>query len=118
MRSKLLAPAVLMLSALSVVAAPIAASAQPRDDRDRSDHDRDYRDHGQRHKVWVCKDVHKEANKGTVVGALGGTLVGSAIAGHGNKLGGALIGGGVGAVAGHQIAKGNAKKNCHWEYRR
>ena len=109
MRSKLLAPAVLMLSALTVAAVPIAASAQPRD------YDRD---HDHRHKVWVCKDPHKAANTGTLVGGLGGALVGSAIAGHGNKLGGALIGGGVGAVAGHQIAKSNAKKNCHWEWRR
>jgi len=116
MRSKLLAPAVLMISALSIVAAPIAAGAQPRNDRDYQD--RDDRDHGHRHKVWVCKDPHRAANNGTVVGALGGALVGSAVAGHGNKLGGALIGGGVGAVAGHQIAKENAKKNCHWEWRR
>ncbi len=109
MRSKLLAPAVMMLSALTLAAAPIAASAQPRDD---------YRDHDHRHKVWICRDPHRAANNGTVVGALGGALVGSALAGHGNKLGGALIGGGVGAVAGHQIAKNNAKKSCHWEYRR
>ena len=107
MRSKRLAPAMLMLSALTLAAAPIAASAQPRDsDRDP------------RHKVWVCRDPHRAANTGTVVGGLGGALVGSALAGHGNKLGGALIGGGVGAVAGHQIAKNNAKKSCHWEYRR
>ncbi len=110
MRSKLLAPAILALSALSVVVAPIAAGAQP--------YDREGRDHGQRHKVWVCKDPHKAANTGTVVGALGGALVGSAVAGHGNKLGGALIGGGLGAVAGHQVAKQNAKGKCHWEWRR
>jgi outer membrane lipoprotein SlyB len=112
MRSKLLAPAALMLSVLSIAATPIAAGAQP------YDHDRRDRDHAPRHKVWVCKDPHRAANTGTVVGALGGALVGSAIAGHGDKLGGALIGGGVGAVAGHQIAKQNAKGKCHWEWRR
>ena len=110
MRSKFLAPAAVVLSALTLVAAPVAAGAQP--------YDRDHRDHGARHKVWVCKDPHRAANNGTVVGALGGALVGSALAGHGNKQGGALIGGGVGAVAGHQIAKQNAKGKCHWEWRR
>ena len=62
MRSKLLAPAALMLSVLSIAATPIAAGAQP------YDHDRRDRDHAPRHKVWVCKDPHRAANTGTVVG--------------------------------------------------
>jgi hypothetical protein len=28
-----------------------------------------------------------------------------------------VLGGAVGAVAGHQIAKKNAKRNCHYVYR-
>ena len=49
-----------------------------------------------------------DANTGTVLGAIGGGLIGHSVAGHGSKLGGTLIGAGVGAVAGHQIAKHNS----------
>ena len=38
------------------------------------------------------------------------------MAGHGAKTEGTILGAGVGAVAGHQLAKKNAKKNCHYEY--
>lgn len=69
------------------------------------------------HRVLVCKDARKEANKGTVVGAVAGGLIGNAVAGHGSKTEGTVIGAGVGAVAGHEIAKKNAKKKCHYEYR-
>ena len=73
----------------------------------------------QKHKVLVCKDVKKSANKGTVIGAVGGGVLGNVVAGHGNKTAGTLVGAGVGAVAGHEVAKHNAKKNqeCHYEYR-
>ncbi|HEX5378934.1 MAG TPA: glycine zipper 2TM domain-containing protein [Phenylobacterium sp.] len=95
--------AALVLSALAVASAPLAADAAPR--------------HGT-HKVWVCKNNRHAANTGTIVGALGGALVGNAVASGGGKTGGTLIGAGVGAVAGHEIAKNNSKKNCHYEYRR
>jgi len=88
----------LAATALSLAAAPLA-EAQPR------------------HRVWVCKttkQVRHAANTGTVVGAVGGGLLGHAV---GGGTGGTLVGAGVGAVAGHQIAKSNAKKKCHWEYR-
>jgi len=56
-----------------------------------------------------------------VVGAVGGGLLGNVVAGHGNKTAGTVIGAGVGAVAGHEVAKhNNAKKpnqECHYEYR-
>jgi Glycine zipper 2TM domain len=42
---------------------------------------------------------------GTVIGAGGGALLGSVIAGRGDKTEGAVIGGVVGAIAGNQIAK-------------
>lgn len=96
---KIIAPA-LILATLAVTAVPMTADAAPR-----------------RHKVWVCKDPRRAGNTGTVVGAIGGALVGNAVAGHGNKTAGTLIGAGVGGVAGHQIAKQNAKRNCHYEYR-
>ena len=70
------------------------------------------------HKVWVCRNPQQAANTGTVVGALGGALVGSAVAGHDNKTGGAIIGAGVGGLTGRQVAKINAKHKCHYEWRR
>jgi uncharacterized protein YcfJ len=88
---------VLAASALSVAAAPMAEA---------------------RERVWVCKSarqVRHSATTGTVVGAVGGGLLGNAISG--GKTGGTLLGAGAGAVAGHQIAKSHAKKKCHWEYR-
>lgn len=99
MRNKLMTTLALAVSAAAVAAAPMAADA--------ATHTR---------KVWVCKDVRHEANKGTAIGAVTGGLLGNVVAGHGNKTGGTIIGAGVGAVAGHQLAKRNAKKNCHYAY--
>jgi hypothetical protein len=84
-----------ILTALAVAGlalAPIAASAQPY-----------YTHHHYRH----YRSCRHAANTGTVVGAIGGGLVGNALGHHG--LGGTLIGAGVGGVAGHQIAKSNCK---------
>lgn len=99
---KLFAPTALIATAIAMASIPVAADA-----------------HVRRHKVWVCeRDVRHAANTGTVVGAIGGAVLGSAIAGHGNKTEGAVIGAGVGGVAGHQLAKKNAKHNCHYVWRR
>jgi hypothetical protein len=46
-----------------------------------------------------------------------GGLIGNSVSHHGGKLGGTLIGAGVGAVAGHEIAKHNGRSHCHYEYR-
>jgi uncharacterized protein YcfJ len=97
LRKPILAAA-LAVSALTFAAAPLA-EAQPR------------------HRVRVCQStghVRRSANTGTLVGAVGGGLIGHAV---GGGAGGTLLGAGAGAVAGHQIAKHNARK-CHWEYRR
>ena len=48
---------------------------------------------------------HDAARNGTIAGGVIGALVGSQIAGRGNHTAGALIGGGVGAVAGHNAAR-------------
>src|ERR1043165_9465931 len=99
MLNRLTTTIVIAASSLALTAAPIVAEAKTR--------------------VLVCKSVKKSANKGTVIGAVGGGVLGNVVAGHGNKTGGTLIGAGVGAVAGHEIAKSHAKKNrkCHYEYR-
>ena len=97
MRKSLIVALVLAVSSTAVGAAPALA----------------------RTKVLVCKDVRKSATKGTIIGAVGGGVLGNVVAGHGAKTEGTLIGAGVGAVAGHEVAKHNAKKNreCHYEYR-
>jgi len=93
MRNKLIAAAVFGLASTALVAAPVPAEAK---------------------RILVCKDVKKKANQGTVIGAVSGGVLGNVVAGSGNKTEGTLIG----AVAGHQIAKSNAKKKrCHYEYR-
>jgi len=46
---------------------------------------------------------HQAGRTGTIAGGLIGALVGSQVAGHGNRTEGAIIGGAVGAVAGHNI---------------
>ena len=91
----------IVLSTLMAIAIPAVADARQRN-----------------HKVWVCRNPRHAANAGTVVEALSGALLGSAMAGHGDKTGGALIGAGVGGLTGHQVAKMNAKHNCHYEWRR
>jgi uncharacterized protein YcfJ len=103
MRINLIPVAILACAGLSVAAAP-AIGAPPR-----------------KTQVLVCKDVKTSNNKGTVIGAVGGGLLGHVVAGHGNKTAGTVIGAGVGAVAGHEVAKrNNARKpgqDCHYEYR-
>lgn len=103
MRNRLIAVAVMAMSGLALAAVPAQAATG----------------NNGKTKVLVCKDVKKSANKGTVIGAVGGGVLGNVVAGHGNKTAGTVIGAGVGAVAGHEIAKKNAKKNqeCHYEYR-
>lgn len=98
MRNRLIATFMLAAAATSVAAIP--ADAAPR------------------HRVLVCKDIRKKTNNGTLIGAIGGGLLGNAVAGHGARTEGTVLGAGVGAVAGHQIAKSRAKKrHCHYEWR-
>lgn len=101
MRNKLIATATLSLATACMAAAPVVASAQPH-----------------RHRVLVCGASRHAKNTGTVVGAITGGLIGNAVSHGGGRTGGTIIGAGVGAVAGHQIAKSNGKRNCHYEWRR
>lgn len=98
MRHKLIAATILGLSAVAL-AAPGAADAK-----------------SHRHRVLVCDSNRGARNTGTVVGAIGGGLVGNALSHGGGKTGGTLIGAGVGAVAGHEIAKRNSR-HCHYVWR-
>lgn len=49
--------------------------------------------------------AHNRKVTGTVLGALGGGLLGSAVAGHGSKGTGALVGAVGGAVVGNQLSR-------------
>lgn len=98
MRNKLIATAALVLTGLSVAAAPVVAEAQQR-------------------RVLVCEKSKKKVNNGTVIGAVAGGLLGNTVAGNGARTEGTILGAGVGAVAGHEIAKKKAKKKCHYVYR-
>ena len=89
---------VIGLTALGVVSAPLAADAHQKT----------------RHRIQVCSTDKAKTNRGTLIGAGSGALLGNVVAGHGAKTEGTVLGGVVGAVAGHQIAK---KKKCHYEYR-
>jgi hypothetical protein len=100
-RNKLIASAALACSALVAVATPALADS-------KSHH---------RERVQVCHTTRGARNTGTAVGAVSGGVLGNVVSHGGGKLGGTLIGAGVGAVAGHEVAKHNAKKVCHWEYR-
>jgi len=55
-----------------------------------------------------CEQQHQNRVAGTVGGGVLGALIGSAIAGHGDKTTGAVIGGVGGAVIGNQATKGSA----------
>jgi hypothetical protein len=55
-----------------------------------------------------CEQQHNNRVAGTVVGAGLGALLGSAVAGHGDKTTGAVIGGIGGAVVGNQVSKSRA----------
>jgi uncharacterized protein YcfJ len=102
MRAKIIAPALMFLAVGATLLPATAAEARHR--------------HAT-HRVWVCENPRHAGNTGTIVGAIGGALVGNAVSSGGGKTGGTLIGAGLGGVAGHQIAKQHAKRNCHYEYR-
>jgi hypothetical protein len=99
LRKTILMKTVLAAAAVTVAAAPLTAEARPK------------------HRVLICSSpsgVRRNANNGTIIGGVGGALVGQAI---GHNTAGTLIGAGAGAVAGHEIAKSRAKRKCHYEYR-
>jgi uncharacterized protein YcfJ len=66
--------------------------------------------------------AHDRKVTGTVVGAIGGGLLGSAIAGHGSKGTGALVGAGLGAVVGNNLSRVScdryAARRAHYRHAR
>ena len=68
---------------------------------------------------------HKAGRNGAIAGGVLGAIIGSQAAGRGSHTEGALIGGGAGALAGHQIGKSSVSctayprgyryhAGCHW----
>jgi len=62
------------------------------------------------------RDKHNAKVSGTLLGALGGAVVGNAVSGHGNKTGGTLLGAAGGAVVGNQLSR--SKRPCPSGYHR
>jgi hypothetical protein len=54
------------------------------------------------------RDKHDQKVAGTLIGALGGALLGNAVAGHGHRGDGALVGAVGGALVGNQLSRSNA----------
>jgi hypothetical protein len=84
-------------SALTLIAAPDTASAY-------------VRRHHQYGYAYRASDRsgceaahHRSANTGTVIGAIGGGIIGSQLASPGSRTLGTVLGAGGGAVVGHQI---------------
>jgi outer membrane lipoprotein SlyB len=57
----------------------------------------------------TCHTERHNAAVGTVVGAVGGGLLGNAVSHGGGRLGGTLIGAGAGGLIGHQVGKHSVK---------
>ncbi|WP_297693056.1 glycine zipper 2TM domain-containing protein [Phenylobacterium sp.] len=62
--------------------------------------------------------AHNRRVTGTVVGALGGGLLGSAVAGHGSKGTGALVGAGLGAVVGNNLSRVSCDHRAYYRRHR
>ncbi len=62
----------------------------------------------------TCEQRSANRTTGTVLGAIGGALLGNAISSHGGKTGGTIIGGVAGAAVGSNLAKG--ARDCQHAY--
>ena len=62
----------------------------------------------------TCSQRSSHRTTGTVLGAIGGALLGNAVSKHGGKTGGTIIGGVAGAAVGSNLAKGS--RDCEHAY--
>jgi uncharacterized protein YcfJ len=62
--------------------------------------------------------AHDRRVTGTVVGAIGGGLLGGAVAGHGSKGTGALVGAGLGAVVGNNLSRVSCDREAYYRRHR
>jgi uncharacterized protein YcfJ len=61
--------------------------------------------------------AHERKVTGTLLGALGGGLLGNAVSHGGGRTGGTLIGAGVGAVVGNNLARVNCDRRAYYRVR-
>ena len=89
--------------ALAVASLSLPAAAHDRRDGywDAHHHYHYYHHYGRER--YYRHDCRRAGNTGTVVGAVGGGILGSSLGG--GRLGNTLLGAGAGAVAGHEIGK-------------
>ena len=114
-----LAGAALVMTATAVIpAAP--AMAQSRYDRGyynngygnrNYDNGRTYRGYDQNYR-YRARQKCKDGDGGTIVGAIAGGLLGSAVAGRGDKTLGLVLGGVGGALAGRAIDRSDRPNYC------
>jgi outer membrane lipoprotein SlyB len=96
-----------ILSALAL-AAPASFAKQPTGYYDSHHVWHSYQHSLTRAERLKCERARQNAsNRGAVLGALGGAVIGSAVAGKGAKTEGAVIGGVGGVLTGRQLAKKN-----------
>ena len=100
MKQSRLALCVLALAATTAVMPSFAAA------HSRYHHYRHYRHYSDTRHDSGCHQRH--STNGTIIGAVGGGIVGGSMA-HGNALPAAALGAGVGALAGHAIG---ARSGC------
>jgi uncharacterized protein YcfJ len=61
--------------------------------------------------------AHERKVTGTLLGAIGGGLLGNAVSHGGGRTGGTLIGAGVGAVVGNNLARVNCDRRAYYRHR-
>jgi hypothetical protein len=85
-------------------AAMLLSAANPAAAYDHRHHYHHYRAAYRGYDSRDCWSEHRDsANTGTVLGAIGGGIIGSQLAGRGSRGVGTALGAGGGAVIGHQI---------------
>ena len=120
-----LAGAALVMTATAVIpAAPAMAQSRAyrdaynqgynRDGYDQRyyDNGRTYRGYDQRYRDNYRTPRECKTERGTIIGAVAGGLLGNLIAGRGDRLLGTVIGGAGGALAGREVAKSGQPGYC------
>jgi hypothetical protein len=95
-----------ILSAVLALCVSAPAMAGDRYYRDHY-HDRGYGHH--HHDDYYAHCHRDKGTGGAIAGAVGGALVGNAVAGHGDKALGTVVGAGAGALVGRSLDRGDIK---------
>ena len=90
--------------ALGAISAALALASAPADAASSSSTSTRHHTRTGYNSRTACERAHhRSANTGTVIGAIGGGLIGNQLAGSGSRTLGTVLGAGGGAVVGHQI---------------